>query len=144
MLSQQCGDFIVQRRDKIFAYHLATVVDDYEQRITEVFRGSDLLDSTARQVYLQEKLSIQKPQYAHIPTLIDHTGAKLSKQTGAQPVDDSNPAKTLCVLLTLLNQTVPAEITTARTNEIIDWAVKHWDFSKLCSKNHIELPPTKE
>ena len=142
-LSQTCGDFIVKRRDNIFAYHLAVVIDDHEQQITEVFRGNDLLDSTPRQIYLQGKLSIPQPQYAHIPVVVDDSGSKLSKQTGARPVSSSNRSETLFSLLTLLNQSPPQEIRGARVDELIEWGINHWDISTLCRQKEIVLHPSK-
>lgn len=139
-LSQQFGDFIVRRRDNIFAYQLAAVVDDHKQQVNEVFRGNDLLDSTAMQIYIQQALQLPKPKYSHVPVLLNQAGSKLSKQTGAPPVGDSNREETLFMLLTLLNQNPPSDIRTARTEDIIDWAIKHWDISKLYGQKQIALP----
>ncbi len=141
-LTQTCGDFILKRRDNIYAYHLAVVIDDHEQHITEVFRGNDLLDSTPRQIYLQKKLSIPQPKYAHIPVVVDEFGSKLSKQTGAHPVSGSNRSETLFIILTLLNQSPPQEIRRAGVNELIEWGIKNWDISKLCKQKEIALHPS--
>lgn len=85
------GDFVVRRGDGCWAYQLAVVVDDAEQGITDVVRGEDLLDNTPRQIALQRALGVAQPQYLHIGLIRDAQGDKLSKQTGAVPVDVSDP-----------------------------------------------------
>jgi len=110
---------------------LAVVIDDHEQNITEVLRGSDLLDSTPRQVYLQHCLDLPTPDYLHVPVLVDRRGDKLSKQTHAPPVDESQPAETLFYLLNRLNQSPPSELNGAAPSELLEWAAAHWDVSRL-------------
>lgn len=130
-LARQTGDFIVRRRDGVFAYHLATVVDDAAAGISEVLRGADLLDSTPRQIYLQRSLNLPTPAYCHTPILLDADGEKLSKQTLAAPVRDENPGATLCLLLRLLRQEPPADLHGAEPAEILGWAVNHWNITAL-------------
>lgn len=130
-LAKEVGDFIVLRRDRVYAYHLATVLDDSEQGITEVVRGVDLLDSTPRQIYLQQLLGLPTPIYAHVPVLLDQTGLKLSKQTFADPVDEQNPSVTLVGLLALLKQNPPRDLQMAKTEEVYDWAIRNWAISRL-------------
>jgi len=89
VLSRDIGDFVLYRADGLFAYQLAVVVDDAEQGVTDVVRGADLLDSTARQIYLQQLLGVPTPRYLHVPVAINAAGEKLSKQTGAEPIDTS-------------------------------------------------------
>ena len=79
-LFKLCGDFIVQRADEIFAYQLAVVVDDADMGVTEVVRGSDLLSSTPRQLYLQDVLGLSHLTYAHLPLLVAPDGRRLSKR----------------------------------------------------------------
>ncbi len=97
-LAQQ-GDFIVRRRDCLWAYQLAVVVDDAAQGVTDVVRGVDLLDSTPRQIHLQQLLGLPRPTYLHLPVLVDDRGDKLSKQTGALAIDLSSPELNLARVL---------------------------------------------
>jgi glutamyl-Q tRNA(Asp) synthetase len=89
------GDFVLKRADGIFAYQLAVVVDDAEQGVTDVVRGEDLADSTARQILLQRLLGLPTPRYLHTPLVRTADGAKLSKQTGATPLALDDPLQAL-------------------------------------------------
>lgn len=82
-LPEACGDFVVRRADGLFAYHLATVVDDADAGVNQVVRGADLLSSTPRQIFLQRLLAVEQPHYCHLPLVIDPSGAKLSKRDSA-------------------------------------------------------------
>lgn len=97
-LGRQCqdvradvGDFILKRADGPWAYQLAVVVDDAEQGITDIVRGEDLADNTARQILLQQALGLPTPSYLHTPLVLAADGQKLSKQNGAAPLDTSTP-----------------------------------------------------
>ena len=89
------GDFVLLRADGCFAYQLAVVVDDADQGISHVVRGADLLDNTARQIWLQQGLQLPTPQYLHTPLVLGANGEKLSKQNGAQALETSAPLHTL-------------------------------------------------
>jgi len=130
-IEQQYGDFIIKRKDKIIAYQLAVVIDDEQQQITNVVRGLDLLDSTPRQLYLQQLLGYSSPQYLHVPIITDENGDKLSKQTFAQAINKDNPAATLFYVLQLLNQSPPSLLEKSSIPEILDWAITHWQVQKL-------------
>jgi glutamyl-Q tRNA(Asp) synthetase len=95
-LESSCGDFVLKRKDGLWAYMLAVVVDDELQGVTDVVRGNDLVDSTARQIYLQRLLGYRTPSYWHVPVVLNAHGEKLSKQTGALALNMQQPVKTLC------------------------------------------------
>jgi glutamyl-Q tRNA(Asp) synthetase len=94
-VAQAVGDFVLKRADGLWAYQLAVVVDDAAQGITHVVRGEDLADNTARQILLQQALSLPMPVYLHTPLLLAADGHKLSKQNGATPLDTTHPVATL-------------------------------------------------
>jgi glutamyl-Q tRNA(Asp) synthetase len=94
-LTEHVGDFVLKRADGFWAYQLAVVVDDAEQGVTDIVRGADLLESTPRQIYLQRLLGLSTPRYLHVPAVVNDRGEKLSKQTGAQPLDVGSPIKAL-------------------------------------------------
>lgn len=89
-LQRDAGDFILKRADGLWAYQLAVVVDDAAHNITDVVRGADLLDNTPRQIFLQQALRLPTPRYLHVPLVLNPAGEKLSKQSGATPVDPTN------------------------------------------------------
>lgn len=105
-LITEVGAFIIRRADGLTAYQLAVVIDDAWQQISHVVRGSDLLDSTPRQIFLQQSLGLETPDYAHFPVAVDHKGKKLSKQTFAQPVDPAHPLPALIAAAAFLGQSV--------------------------------------
>jgi len=130
-IAHQYGDFIVRRKDNIIAYQLAVVIDDHLQNISHVIRGFDLLDSTPKQIFLQQKLTYTTPSYCHVPVIVDPQGDKLSKQTFAQAVSIEKPEKTIFLLLELLKQNPPLQLKKASVKELIDWAIEHWNTDSL-------------
>lgn len=94
-LETELGDFVLRRADGLWAYQLAVVVDDAAQGITHIVRGSDLLDSTPRQIHLQHLLGLPTPSYLHVPVVVNAEGEKLSKQSGAQAIDTAAPLAAL-------------------------------------------------
>ena len=109
-LATEVGDFVLLRADGLFAYQLAVVLDDAEQGITHVVRGADLLDSTPRQIWLQQCLGVPTPAYAHLPVVVNADGEKLSKQTLAAALDDNHPVPALWQALYFLGQQPPQEL----------------------------------
>lgn len=125
------GDFVLRRADGLFAYQLAVVVDDGAQGITDVVRGSDLLDSTPRQIYLQQQLGLSTPRYAHIPIALNALDQKLSKQTFARPLDSEHPAPLLLAALDFLGQQPPPDLVGAPLTDIWPWAIGHWQRERI-------------
>ena len=125
------GDVVVQRRDGIVGYHLACVVDDAEQRISDIVRGADLLGATCAQMLLGGILKLPALRYAHIPVLLGGDGLKLSKQNRAVPIDARHAADNLWECLSLLLQQPPQELRGAPPDELLGWAVAHWRISAI-------------
>jgi len=106
-MPRQSGDFILLRGDGLFAYHLAVVVDDADQGITDIVRGADILESTCQHIALQQALGYPTPHYLHLPVVVNEQGKKLSKQTHARPVNAEHAVATLCAALRALGQQIP-------------------------------------
>lgn len=139
-LQSESGDFIIQRRDGLIAYQLAVVVDDHLQGITEVVRGIDLLDSTPRQVWLQQLLGYTTPQYLHIPVVVHENGDKLSKLTGATAVQVDNVPATLLRALRVLGLNPPADLLQAEVQNVWSWAAENWQVGKLLGVRSVPNP----
>ncbi|MDQ8023597.1 MAG: tRNA glutamyl-Q(34) synthetase GluQRS [Moraxellaceae bacterium] len=130
-LERDVGDFVLLRADGLFAYQLAVVVDDAEQGVTHVVRGSDLLDSTLRQIYLQNCLGYPTPQYLHLPVATNAHGEKLSKQTLARALDVTSPVHGLAGALRFLGQPLPDGWPDASLGELWQWAIANWDRARI-------------
>jgi glutamyl-Q tRNA(Asp) synthetase len=130
-LESGSGDFVICRRDGLIAYHLAVVVDDEQQGVTEVVRGIDLLDSTPRQIWLQRTLGFKTPHYAHIPVITNSSGEKLSKSTHAPGITMDNIAPALIEALRALQLAPPAKLTRESVANIWSWAVENWRIGQL-------------
>ncbi|MEO8101971.1 MAG: tRNA glutamyl-Q(34) synthetase GluQRS [Betaproteobacteria bacterium] len=126
-LERDIGDFVLKRRDGLFAYQLAVVVDDAEQGVSHVVRGADLLDSTIRQVYLQQLLGVPTPAYLHIPVVMNEAGQKLSKQTLAPAIRPAEACKLLCAAFHHLGQPLPVADRYDTTAALLDFAARNWD-----------------
>ena len=128
-LAHDIGDFVLLRADGYWAYQLAVVADDADQGITHIVRGQDLLVSTPRQIYLQQCLGVPTPAYAHLPLLTNSQGQKWSKQTLAPALDLNQKEQLLRQVLTYLN--LPDAPAVNRPQELLDWAVAHWQMDKI-------------
>jgi len=138
-LPDSIGDFVIKRRDQLFAYQLAVVVDDADQHITDVVRGCDLLSSTPRQMALQRALQLPTPSYAHLPIVVTMDGKKLSKSHAAPPVTAEHAASTLLAVLHHLHQTPPNSLQGASLPQIWQWAHAHWNLAGLIGASSIAL-----
>jgi glutamyl-Q tRNA(Asp) synthetase len=123
---QLFGDFVVKRTDGYHTYHLATVVDDYNAGVNEIIRGDDLLESTFPQLWLHEKLGLKPPTYAHIPTVKDAKGVKLSKQTGAEVVTPDMASCALSASLKLLGIPAPKSMEGEKSEALLSWGLSQW------------------
>ena len=130
-LESESGDFIIRRRDGLIAYQLAVVVDDELQGITEIVRGIDIMDSTARQIWLQRLLGYRTPRYIHLPVVTHPNGDKLSKLTGAPGIPLDNVRPVLVAALEALQQAPPADLAAASLADIWRWAVQNWKLELL-------------
>jgi glutamyl-Q tRNA(Asp) synthetase len=137
-LAASLGDYVVVRRDGLPAYHLAVVLDDTEQGVTDVVRGVDLLDSTAAHVHLQGVLGLGTPRYCHVPVVVNELGQKLSKQTGAAAVDARDGAAAARVL-ELLGLRVPRELTSERPSALWQWALERWSIDSLRAQRELAV-----
>lgn len=139
----EVGDFVIERADHIIAYHLATVVDDAWQNVTEIVRGADLLDSTPRQIYLQRLLNLPEPDYYHLPVAVDEKGIKLSKSNGSITISQNQQAnyKNLLIYhaLEILGQSPPRDLIESSVTEGIAWALDHWNYQSIPDIKNLPL-----
>lgn len=130
-IKEHIGDFVVKRKDQLWAYQLAMVVDDHLQGVTHVVRGIDLIDSTLRQNMLQQALNYSIPSYSHIPVACAENGQKLSKQNLAPALNLNTPQDNLWNALSWLKQEPPESLRYEAIKEILSWGVDHWQPNVL-------------
>lgn len=138
-LAEMVGDFVLRRADSLWAYQLAVVVDDADCGVTHIVRGADLLDSTPRQLFLQEILGFSHPQYLHIPVITNLQGEKLSKQTMAPALQTNGEAQQLWQALSLLWQSPPPQLRSATLADVWEWACQYWDVGKIPQKRSVAV-----
>lgn len=136
-VAREIGDFIVRRRDGLWSYQLASVVDDWHDGVSEIVRGADLLDNTPRQIVLLEHLGLPIPNYTHVPIAADSKGKKLSKQTLAEPVDKGQPLPALLAVWRFLGQPVPANCETVA--QFWEHAELSWDVAGITARQIMEV-----
>ena len=130
-LGRDAGDFIIRRRDGLYAYQLAVVLDDAWQGITDIVRGADLLDSTPRQLYLQELLGLRQPRYLHVPLIVQPDGNKLGKSYRSAPLTADQATPLLLRALRALGQQTDTQLLHASPRELLDWGIAHWDATRI-------------
>ena len=140
-LEREIGDFVLRRADGLFAYQLAVVADDAEAGVTDVVRGADLIDSTPRQIWLQQCLNVPTPRYAHLPVAVNAAGEKLSKQTLAPAVAATEGVPLLVRTLRFLGQEVPGEVARLSLREFWPWAISTWQIGRVPKVRAQCLPP---
>ncbi|MBJ8484654.1 tRNA glutamyl-Q(34) synthetase GluQRS [Acinetobacter vivianii] len=133
-LQNELGDFVLKRRDGIISYQLAVVVDDYLQGITHVVRGADLLDNTARQIWLGFLLNYPALSYMHLPLAMNDQGQKLSKQNLAQALDISQAPELLHQAILALGQ---ASVELDQPRIMLQQAVQQWDVNLIPKGIHL-------
>lgn len=127
----ELGDIVIKRKDGIFAYQLAVIVDDASQHITNVVRGADLLLSTAWQILLQRALSLTTPGYAHLPLVVEQTLEKLGKSRHSIAVEPRHASAYLTTVLRMLNHPPPPELENETPARLLAWATLNWNVVAL-------------
>lgn len=140
-LGQTTGDFIVRRSDNFVAYHLATVIDDGWQKVTDIVRGGDLLEATPCQTYLQSCLDLPGPAYCHLPVAVDRNGNKISKSRLDRDVlHGYPPSKLLLQALRFLGHDPGPDIDSGSVDEIIQWGIDNWQITDIPRQKKIRSP----
>lgn len=124
-------DFIIHRRDGLFAYNLAVVVDDHFQGVSEIVRGADLIEPTVRQISLYQHFGWQAPDYVHLPLAVNAQGNKLSKQNHAPALPEGDPRPEIMRALMFLNQDIEQEWRALSIEDLLKNAVANWDPQKI-------------
>ena len=127
-LEADIGDFIIQRVSGEISYQLAVAVDDAELGISDVVRGTDLLDSTPRQLFIQQQLGLPSPSYAHLPLILNAEGQKLSKQTHAKPLKTTDSVTNIWQAIDFLGQKPPHELKIGGLEQLWQWAFENWEM----------------
>lgn len=145
-LSTEAGDFVIQRRDGLFSYQLAVTVDDQFQNISHIIRGADLIDSTPRQIFLQNCLNLLSADkspaitYGHLPMAVNCEGQKLSKQNHAAALIAGEESQNLWLALEWLQQQPPAELRAESVGRILDWAIGNWSIENIPKQMAVPAP----
>lgn len=130
-LTQSSGDYVLRRRDRLFAYALAVTVDDRDQAISHVIRGRDLLSETSRQLYLFDCLDAPRPEYGHLPVALNSQNQKLSKQNLAPALLPGRESENLWLGLRWLGQQPPETLRGESAATILAWGVSNWQRERV-------------
>jgi glutamyl-Q tRNA(Asp) synthetase len=128
------AQFAIKRKDGLYAYQLAVVVDDIAQGITEVVRGADLLHATFYQLALYQAFGVAAPSYAHLPVVESSPGKKLSKQNHALALDNKSARQNIVDALSFLGLEPPSLLKSAQLQELLAWAVNVWEIRAIPAK----------
>ncbi len=137
-LGLDTANFLIHRKDGLYAYQLAVVVDDAYQGITHIVRGSDLLETTARQLFLQQVLGFPAPTYCHVPVICNAQGQKFSKRNYAAALENKNATHNLRAALVFLNQAEPP-LELDRPGTILEFATHNWLLPRVPAKMAITI-----
>lgn len=137
-LLHDVGDQVLKRKDGLYAYQLAVVVDDQAASITHVVRGVDLLDNTPRQLYLMQCLGYSEPQYLHVPLALNQDGQKLSKQNQATAINGKDAKANLLAALAFLQQDITPKMCSGSLETLLKQAIQNWLPSRI-KPNHSGL-----
>ncbi|MRS15170.1 tRNA glutamyl-Q(34) synthetase GluQRS [Enterobacteriaceae bacterium RIT691] len=132
-------DFIIHRRDGLFAYNLAVVVDDHFQGVTEIVRGADLIEPTVRQISLYRHFGWHEPGYIHLPLALNSDGNKLSKQNHAPALSAGDPRPEIVRALQFLNQDIVKEWRDLTLDDLLKMAVNNWSLSAVKEIQHSQM-----
>jgi len=132
-------DAVLKRKDGLYAYQLAVVVDDIAQNISHVVRGVDLIDSTPVQLCLYEALKAKPPSFAHFPVIEGKNGQKLSKQNLAKPLEDNAAVDNLRTIGLLMGQDMPDSCRT--TSDMLAYLIDTYNVDRLKNSNNMTAPP---
>lgn len=124
-------DFIIKRRDGLFAYNLAVILDDIYQGVTEIVRGADLIEPTGRQISLYQKLGVTPVKYLHLPLALNAHGNKLSKQNRAPSIDNATPGPAMEAAFSFLGHPIPKGLKGAPVAQLLQWGIENWHLNKL-------------
>ena len=136
---KELGDFIIKRKDGLYAYQLAVCVDDAFQGVTHVIRGSDLLYATPWQLCLQSMMGVDSPVYGHFPVITHDDGGKLSKQNHAPAISLNEPIPALITALKAMGQNPDQQLADSSVEDIIEWGVKNWQCDAITPKMSVPL-----
>ncbi len=139
-VARSVGDFVLRRRDGLYAYQLAVVVDDAEQGILDIVRGADLLSSTPRQVLLQQSLGLPAVTYMHVPLAVGRDGLKLSKSEDAPGLMLAAPERQVVAALEFLGQEPPPELARGDVRAVWEWAVLNWHPERMVGLSSRSAP----
>jgi glutamyl-Q tRNA(Asp) synthetase len=136
---QDVGDFILRRRDQLFAYVLAVVIDDGASGVSHVIRGADLFEQTPRQIFLQRQLQLPQPRYAHVPLLIEPDGSKLAKSKRSVRIDAAAALPQLVSVFSLLGMPTSPASQFASVAELWRWGIQNWDVRNAPKRLNLQL-----